>query len=68
MIKRIIAETGDSCEVDVEILHNTLLNLPAEKYLELYHKMQGKIIQPYYMGCCPTEIGETAAHNGKENS
>lgn len=58
MVKRIMAEMGDGCEVDVEILHNTLLNLPAEKYLELYHKMQGKIIQPYYMGCYPPEIGE----------
>lgn len=58
MVKRIIAETGDECEVDVEILHSTLLNLPAEKYLELYHKMQGEIIQPYYVGCGPIETDE----------
>ncbi len=58
MVKRIAAEAGEECEVDIEILHNTLLNLPAEKYIELYHKMQGKIIGTYYMGCCPPEIGE----------
>lgn len=67
MVKRIMTELGDECEVDVEILHNALLNLPAEKYLELYHKMQGKIVQSYYMGCYQTEIGETAVAYGKEN-
>ena len=43
MVKRILAEAGEVCEVDVDILHNTLCDLPAEKYIDLFHKMQMKI-------------------------
>lgn len=50
MLKRILAESdGGECEVDVEILHKTLLELPAEKYLDLHRKMFEKIYgyQPF---------------------
>ena len=40
-IVRIMAEAGNEpCKVDVDVLHDTLLKLPAEKYLELYRMMQ----------------------------
>lgn len=39
-IKRITAESGEECMVDVEILHDTLLKLPASLYIELYRLMQ----------------------------
>lgn len=40
-IKRILVEGGsEPCEVDVSVMHKSLLQLPAEKYLELYRMMQ----------------------------
>jgi len=70
MIKRILAEAGEEdCEVDVEILHETLLKLPAEKYFELYKKIYAKIYgYPPFLGfssgCCGT-IGEKEDDNAK---
>lgn len=52
MIKDIKAEMGEECEVDVAVLHNTLLKLPAEKYLELHQRMKGHIEgYPYWPVC-----------------
>ena len=43
-IKSILVEAAeDYCSVDVEMLHDSLLHLPAEKYLELYRLMNEKI-------------------------
>lgn len=42
-IKNIIAETGEECKVDVDVLHETLEKLPAAIYIDLFHKMQTKI-------------------------
>lgn len=42
-ITNITAEMGEECKVDVNILHETLEKLPADKYLELFRKMQEKI-------------------------
>ena len=61
-IKAIMAEMGDECEVDINLLHETLLKLPAETYLELYKKMYAKIYgYPPFLGfnggCCGT-LGE----------
>jgi hypothetical protein len=40
-IKSIAVDTGtEPCDVDVGALHETLLQLPAEKYIELYRRMQ----------------------------
>lgn len=40
-IVRIQAEIGsEPCGVDVDTLHETLLMLPADMYIELYRKMQ----------------------------
>ncbi len=52
-IRKIIAETGEECRVDADMLHNTLTKLPAEIYLQLYHKMQEKVLgyPPFYCGC-----------------
>ncbi len=40
MVKTITAEMGDKCRIDVDKLHEMLLQLPREKYLDLYHLMQ----------------------------
>ncbi|MCI8378614.1 MAG: hypothetical protein HFH72_08870 [Lachnospiraceae bacterium] len=67
-IKSIMAELGEECEVDIELLHNTLLKLPAEMYLELYKKMYAKIYgyPPLFGigGCCGT-IGDNQEDNAK---
>lgn len=43
-IVRIQAEIGsEPCGVDMDILHETLLMLPADLYIELYRKMQKKM-------------------------
>lgn len=60
-IKNIIAESGEECKVDIDMLHDGLKKLPAEMYLDLFHKMYIGIYgyAPYmnYGGCCGT-IGE----------
>lgn len=52
-IRKIIAEAGEECEVDVDMLQDALTKLPAEIYLKLYHKMQEKVLgyPPFYCGC-----------------
>lgn len=42
-VTNITAEMGEECKIDVDILHNTLEKLPADMYLDLFHKMQMKI-------------------------
>ena len=42
-IKRITAEAGEECKVDIEMLHETLTKLPAKMYFELYRKIYEKI-------------------------
>lgn len=43
-IKEILATVSDEpCKVDIEILHRTLLSLPAGLYLELYEHMHNSI-------------------------
>ncbi|WP_304841221.1 hypothetical protein [Phocaeicola sartorii] len=66
-IKNIIAESGDDCRVDIDMLHEALLGLPAELYLKLYHKMQEKVIgYPYYAGCCvPATVENEPEDNAK---
>lgn len=58
IITNISVEMGEKCKVDVEILHESLLKLPTEKYLDLFKKMYGKIYgyQPFvnFGGCCGT--------------
>lgn len=46
-VKNILVEAGEECRVDIDDLHNALLNLPAEKYLDLYRHMT-KMISYYY--------------------
>lgn len=42
-------QTGtEPCKVDVEVMHETLLQLPAEKYLELYHMMKDRVENRIY--------------------
>ncbi len=47
-IKNIIAESGEDCRVDLDIMHESLTKLPAEMYLNLYRKMHTNIY-----GCPP---------------
>ena len=49
-ILNIVCETGEEkCNVDIPLMHETLLNLPAEKYLELYHMMKDRIENKVYV-------------------
>lgn len=52
MVKNIKTEMGEECEVDITVLHKTLLKLPAEKYLELHQRMREHIEgYPYWPVC-----------------
>ena len=63
-IIRILAEAGsEPCEVDVNVMHETLLQLPADKYLELYHIMQRKVIGEPYWGCNCGFLDDTTAES-----
>lgn len=43
-IERIVVESGtEPCDVDVNMLHEALLALPAEIYLRLYQMMKPRI-------------------------
>lgn len=43
-IVSITAQSGtEPCNVDIAIMHESLLQLPAEKYLELYHMMKNRV-------------------------
>lgn len=68
-VKRITAEIGEECRVDIEVLHETLTKLPAKIYFELYRRMYKKIygLPPFLgfnEGCCGT-IGEDQEDNAK---
>lgn len=58
-IKNIIAESGEDCRVDIDIMHESLTKLPAEMYLNLYRKMHMNIYgyPPVvnWGGCCGVE-------------
>ena len=42
-------QTGtEPCNVDIAVMHQSLLQLPAEKYLELYHMMKNKVENRIY--------------------
>lgn len=44
VITEITAKFADEeCKVDVDKLHEILLALPAEKYIDLYHAMKSRI-------------------------
>ena len=55
-IKNIIAESGEDCRVDLDIMHESLTKLPAEMYLNLYRKMHMNIYGyppiANWGGCC----------------
>ena len=38
----------EPCNVDVTVMHESLLQLPAEKYLELYHMMKNRVENKIY--------------------
>ena len=58
-IKNIIAEKGEDCKVDIDMLEDGLSKLPTAAYIELYHKMQTRLYgYPNFVGCCCT-IGES---------
>ena len=42
-IKEILVTVGEACKIDIELLHRTLLSLPAGLYLELYKLMHNSI-------------------------
>ena len=68
-IKHIMAETGEECKVDIEMLHETLTKLPAKMYFELYRKMYEKIYGlptslGFNGGCCG-KIGGDQEDNAK---
>lgn len=51
MAEEIKVALEEECKVDVDILHDTLLKLPAEKYLDLYKRMYAKIYRfPLFSG------------------
>lgn len=53
MIKSIVAEVGEECRVDIDNLHETLKQLPADMYIDLFRKMQEKIYgYPAYQANC----------------
>lgn len=48
-IVSITAQMGtEPCNVDVAVMHESLLQLPAEKYLELYHMMKNRVENKIY--------------------
>jgi len=58
-VKNITVELGEECKIDVDMLHDTLVKLPAEMYLKLYHKMQVKVLgYPGFYGGCSTPLME----------
>ena len=45
----ITAQTGtEPCNVDIAVMYESLLQLPAEKYLELYHMMKNRVENRIY--------------------
>ncbi len=57
-IKHIKVEMGEECRIDVDMLHDGLIKLPAEMYLDLYRKMHMNIYGyppiTNFGGCCGT--------------
>ena len=46
-IRNIVCELSDSnCTVDVNVLHESLLRMPAELYIRLFHLMTERITNP----------------------
>lgn len=65
-ITNITAEMGEECNVDVNVLHETLEKLPAEMYLKLFHKMQTKIYRYFspFANCGCTTLEDPEGDNG----
>lgn len=60
-VTNITAEIGEECKVDVDVLHDTLAKLPADMYIDLFHKMQAKIygypaFPSFNGGCCCSAV------------
>lgn len=54
-VRNIIAEKGEDCRVDIDMLEDGLSKLPTAAYIELYHKMQTRLYgYPNFGGCCST--------------
>lgn len=54
-VRNIIAEKGEDCKVDIDMLEDGLSKLPTAAYIELYHKMQTRLYgYPNFGGCCGT--------------
>lgn len=57
-VKSISVDLGEECKVNADILHNALIKLPAEIYLELFRKMHMNIygypLVTNWGGCCGT--------------
>lgn len=52
-VRNIIAEKGEDCRVDIDMLEGGLSKLPTAAYVELYHKMQKRLYgYPNWGGCC----------------
>ena len=48
VVVEMTARTADeACNIEIDVLHETLLKLPAEKYLELYKTMSEEIVKAY---------------------
>lgn len=53
----ITAQSGtEPCNVDMGTLHESLLQLPAEKYLQLYHMMKNRIDGKLYFSTDSIQI------------
>ena len=52
-IKFIIPENGEKLSANADELHEELLKLPAEMYVNLYHMMKSKMENSYFVsnGC-----------------
>ena len=52
ILKIIIEQLEAGNEIDADSLHEYLLKLPAEKYFELYRKMQANVLGvPRFPSC-----------------
>ena len=58
-IKNIIATTAsEPCSVDVHLLHEALLRMPAEIYIRLYHLMTQRLGDIDSVYIFPEDMGE----------
>lgn len=73
-VRKITADLGDACEVDVDVLHDRIISqLPAEIYIGLFQRMQMKIYGcagfPNYVGnYCAGSCGDSVEYNKEQIS